>query len=209
MKLHYFDIYGRAESIRFLLSHAKIKYENVLINNDTLKDLKASGNLEFGQLPMLETEDGKHLCQSWAILRFLGRKYGYYPDEAEIAWKIDSCVDAVEDYLNAYFKFNFESNEERKAQFKENWLKMLPEWIAAIEKRITSNGGKYVAGDKITIADFALAAVGFNMLFNEANMHYADSWGLVKDREVLIKYTNLLKESLGEHLAKRNQPRPF
>ena len=60
---------------------------------------------------MLETPDGKHLVQSWAILRFLGRKYGYYPKEAELAWKIDSIIDAVEDYLNIYFKYNFEQNE--------------------------------------------------------------------------------------------------
>jgi hypothetical protein len=36
MKLYYFDIYGRAESIRMLLSHAKVEYENVLINGEKL-----------------------------------------------------------------------------------------------------------------------------------------------------------------------------
>ncbi len=58
MKLYYFDIYGRAESIRFLLSHAKVEYENVYLNGESLKELKGSGKLEFGQVPMLETEDG-------------------------------------------------------------------------------------------------------------------------------------------------------
>ena len=208
-KLFYFDIYGRAESIRFLLAHAKVEYENVLINGEVLQKLKAEGKLEFGQVPLFETEDGKLLVQSWAILRFLGRKYGYYPEDPETAWKIDSTIDAVEDYLNAYFKFNFESNEEKKAIFKEAWLKLLPTWVAAIEKRITSNGGKYVAGEKITIADFALATVGFNMLLNEANPSYADSLPFVKDHEVLRTYSHLLKESLGEYLEKRPQPRPF
>ena len=32
-----------------------------------------------GQVPALETPEGKTLSQSQAILRFLGRKYGYYP----------------------------------------------------------------------------------------------------------------------------------
>ena len=58
MKLYYFDVYGRAESIRFLLSHAKVEYENVYLNGESLKELKSSGKLEFGQVPMLETEDG-------------------------------------------------------------------------------------------------------------------------------------------------------
>jgi glutathione S-transferase len=207
MKLYYFDIYGRAESIRFLLSHAKVEYENVNAG-PIMADLKKD-KLEFGQVPMLETPDGKHLCQSWAILRYLGRTYGYYPNDAELAWKIDSTIDAVEDYVVAYFKYNFESNEEKKAVFKENWLKNLPMWVAAIEKRLEANGGKYIAGDKITIADFALAYVGFGLLLNEANPHYAESLPFIKDREILKKYANGLKEDLAAHLSTRPTPRPF
>ena len=48
---------------------------------------------------------------------------------------------------------------------------MFPTWIKAIEKRIEANGGKYIAGDKITIADFALSYVCFGLLLNEANAH--------------------------------------
>jgi glutathione S-transferase len=207
MKLYYFDIYGRAESIRFLLSHAKVEYENVNAG-PIMADLKKD-KLEFGQVPLLETADGHSFVQSWAILRYLGRTYGYYPNEAELAWKIDSTIDAVEDYLAAYFKFNFESNEEKKAIFKENWLKNMPIWVSAIEKRLEANGGKYIAGDKITIADFALGAVAFNLLLNEANPHYAETMPFIKDHEVLKKYANGLKEDLGAHLSTRPTPRPF
>ena len=207
MKLYYFDIYGRAESIRFLLSHAKVEYENVNAG-PIMADLKKD-KLEFGQVPLLETADGHSFVQSWAILRYLGRTYGYYPNEAELAWKIDSTIDAVEDYFAAYFKFNFESNEEKKAIFKEAWLKNLPIWVAAIEKRLEANGGKYIAGDKITIADFAIGAVAFNLLLNEANPHYAETMPFIKDHEVLKKYANGLKEDLGAHLSTRPTPRPF
>lgn len=210
MKLYYFDIYGRAESIRFLMAHAKQPLENVIVTGDSMKELKTSGKLEFGQLPMLETPEGKHLVQSWAILRYLGRRNGYYPDEPELAFKIDSTIDAVEDYLNSYFKFHFEQNEEKKAIAKENWLKMLPVWIDAIEKRISTNSNpRFIAGDKITIADFALAAIGFNMLLNEACPSYAETLPFIKDHEVLKTYANGLKEELGAHLASRPQPRPF
>ena len=202
MKLHYFDIYGRAESIRFLLAHAKAEYENVHV-----KDMAAlKPSLEFGQLPMFEV-DGKHLVQSWAILRFLGRQHGYYPQDLDTAYLIDSTIDAVEDYFGAYFKFNFESNEEKKAIFKENWLKMIPVWVPAIEKRL--DGKKFLTGDKLSIGDFALAAVGFNLLLNEANPHFAETWPLVKDHEILKKYAANLKEELGGYLASRPQPRPF
>jgi glutathione S-transferase len=106
MKLYYFDIYGRAESIRFLLAHAKVEYENVNAG-PIMADLKKD-RLEFGQVPLFHTADGKDLVQSWAILRYLGRTYGYYPENADLAYTIDSTIDAVEDYFGAYFKFNFE-----------------------------------------------------------------------------------------------------
>jgi glutathione S-transferase len=202
MKLHYFDIYGRAESVRFLLAHAKAEYEN-----EYVKDMAAlKPTLEFGQVPMFEV-DGKHLVQSWSILRYLGRQHGYYPQDLETAYLIDSTIDAVEDYFGAYFKFNFESNEEKKAIFKENWLKMFPVFLPAIEKRL--EGKKFLTGDELTIGDFALAALGFNLLLNEANPHFAETWPLVKDHEILKKYANNLKEELGGYLASRPQPRPF
>ena len=72
MKLYYFDIYGRAEFIRMLLKHAKQPYEDVIVTHDSIKDLKTQGLLEFGQVPMLTTTDGKNISQSWSILRYLG-----------------------------------------------------------------------------------------------------------------------------------------
>jgi glutathione S-transferase len=204
MKLHYFDIYGRAESVRFLLAHAKVEYENVYETGESMKELKPL--LEFGQVPMMEV-DGKNLVQSWSILRYLGRQHGYYPQDLETAYTVDSTIDAVEDYFGAYFKFNFESNEEKKAVFKENWLNLIPVWITAIEKRL--EGKRFITGDKLTIADFALGAVGLNLLLNEANPHYAETLPLIKDREVLKKYAGNLKEELGAYLVSRPQPRPF
>ena len=210
MKLYYFDIYGRAEAVRMLAAHAKLPLENVILTGESLAELKTTGVLEFGQVPMLEV-DGKHLVQSWAILRFLGRQNGYYPTDVETAYGVDSTIDAVEDYITNYFKFNFEADAERKKTAKEAFLtKFLPNWLNAIEKRISNNTTqKYIVGDKITIADFALAALGFSFLLNEANPTYAETWEIVKDREVLKAYATGIKEELKEHLANRPQPRPF
>ena len=131
IKLFYWDIYGRAEPIRILLSQAKAEYEDVRINGEQLGELKAAGKLEFGQIPMLE-HNGKHLVQSYSILRYLGKQFGYYPETSEEAWATDSLVDAVEDYLTKYFKAAFEKDEERKKQYEGEFLAWLPGWIAAI-----------------------------------------------------------------------------
>ena len=200
MKLYYFDIYGRAESIRFLFSHAKVDYKNLLAKD--LSDLRAQGKLEFNQVPVLE-KDGKFFSQSWAILRYLGRTYGYYPESPETAYTIDSTIDSIEDFLSGFFRFHFESDAEKKAVYKENMLKMVSIWVVAIEKRLEKSSGKYIAGEKITIADFALAAVAFNNLLNESNPLYADTLPLIKDHETLNKYFTGLKEELGSRLASR------
>jgi len=86
---------------------------------------------------------------------------------------------------------------------------MFPIWVKAIEKRIEANGGKYIAGDKITIADFALAYVCYDFLMNEANPTYAETLELIKDHEILKKYANGLKEDLDARLSTRPTPRPF
>jgi glutathione S-transferase len=56
--------------------------------------MKADGKLAFGQLPALEVEDGRIICQSAAILRFVGRYAGLYPNDDFVAAAIiDSLMD--------------------------------------------------------------------------------------------------------------------
>ena len=210
MKLYYFDIYGRAEAIRFALTHSGTAWEDVIINGEKLMELKGDGSLEFGQVPMLELDDGRKIVQSWAILRYVGRTFGYYPTDAETAWRVDSTIDAVEDFLTQYFKFHFEKDEEKKKVAKEGFFNWLPKWLDAIEKRLVNNTTqKYIVGDKITIADFALAALIFSFAVNPANPTFEETLPLLKDREVFVAYKNGLKEELKARLESRPQPRPL
>ena len=43
-----------------------------------------------------------------------------------------------------------------------------------IERVLTSSGGKFIAGNKVTIADFIMAAYVHNMVENTTNPFYAD-----------------------------------
>ena len=58
IKVHYFDIYGRAEPIRMLLAHKKVEFEDHRFAREDWPKLKEELNLEFGQVPMIEV-DGK------------------------------------------------------------------------------------------------------------------------------------------------------
>jgi len=86
LKVYYFDVYGRAEPIRMLLSHAKVPFEDVRLQAEDFAKLKTDQNkLEFAQLPVIE-HDGRFMSQSISILRYLGAQHGYYPADANVAW---------------------------------------------------------------------------------------------------------------------------
>jgi len=57
----------------------------------------ANGQLQFGQVPALEVRDGVLLVQSAAILRFIGKKTGLYPEDHELAAAVDALVDQETD----------------------------------------------------------------------------------------------------------------
>jgi glutathione S-transferase len=64
------------------------------VNEQGFAELKADGKLSFGQLPALEIEHGPWICQSAAILRYVGRYAGLYPTHDPIqAAIIDSLMD--------------------------------------------------------------------------------------------------------------------
>ena len=208
-KLHYFAGYGRGEAIRMLLSHAKQELEEVHYTFETVGEAKASGNLEFGQLPVLE-HDGKFYAQSTAILRALGKIYGYYPEDAYTAWRVDSTLDAIGDLLNAFYKGAFAPNEDLKKTLMAAFFETsLPNFLAAIQKRIETNTTQeFIIGDKLTIADFALAAVAYSSFLNENNPARADQMAIVEKFPVALKYFQGLGEHVKEHLQAR-KPSPW
>lgn len=211
MKLFYFDIYGRAESIRFLLHNAKVEFEDARINGEKLGELKAAGALEFGQLPMLE-KDGKKYAQSWSILRFLGQQYGYYPQDAEAAYKVDSLIDGIEEFFVKYFRGVFEKDADKKKVLLEEFLAWFPRWAKITSDRLQNNESQlHLVGKSLTIADFAFAAIAFGILNNEAAPFYAQTSPLSKaeDHPVLAAYIGSLADTLKEYLAARPQPRPY
>ena len=55
IKLHYFNIMGRGEPIRMMLTKASVEFEDCRYQGGSEKwtEFKASGELEFGQMPML------------------------------------------------------------------------------------------------------------------------------------------------------------
>lgn len=159
---------------------------------------------------MLEI-DGKFYAQSTAILRLLGNKYGYYPQEPMRAWRIDSTLDCIGDLLNAYYKAAFApvSEEEKKELFKAFYEGAFTKWVAVINKRVSENTNhKYIVGETLTIADFSLAAIAYSTFYNDANPSKDVQAEIVAKYPVAEAYFKGLGEILKEHLSTRT-PSPW
>lgn len=75
MKLFYFNFPGRTESIRLLLHHAKVPFQDIRFQFTDWEKLKYSNLFEYHQLPILQLPDGTKLSQSEAILLYLATEY--------------------------------------------------------------------------------------------------------------------------------------
>ena len=211
MKIYYFDVYGRAEALRFLLTHAKVEYENVNINKEKMEEMTEKGELEFGLVPVVE-HDGKFYNQSAALLRMLGRKYGYYDDkDIEGCYLMDSFASSVEDTFERYYKvMQAKSDEERKEIMTEFVSNYFPKWLSKIEKRLEVNGSEgHLVGDKYTIIDFGFASILFSVIYNEAHQGSAHLKPIYEQFPRLTKYAAALRTDFESYLKSRPQPRPI
>lgn len=162
LRLRYFPFPGRAGPIRDALNIGKIKFEDDFIPPEQFRERRAAGEFPFGGLPVLdvETTTGK-VCaaQSNAILRFAGRLSGLYPvDDSLQALKVDEALDVGEDINQLLGPSLHEQDESIKlAMRKELAEKVLPEWVAYLERLLVHNGSTgFIVGKDLSVADLKL-----------------------------------------------------
>merc|ERR1711957_845874 len=99
LRLYYFDIKGKGEPIRLFCAYAGLELDDYRFSSrQEFAEMKESGKLAFGQVPLLEVDGGTHmLVQSGAILRYLAKLSGLYPDDPIVAAKIDAALDQEAD----------------------------------------------------------------------------------------------------------------
>ncbi len=102
MRLYDYPASCNCYKVRLLLAHLGIPYERIpidIFNGETLTDEYAAVN-PMRTTPVLETEDGRHLPDSNAILLYLAQGTGYLPDDAfgmaeVVRWLIYEQTDVV------------------------------------------------------------------------------------------------------------------
>ena len=151
IKVIYFGVYGRAEFIRMLLTHAKVNFEDERLDFAAFGARKAAGEFPNGQIPVV-VHNGKMLNESTAILRYLGKHFGYYPADAHEAWYADSLVDYSNDLIGKTYPNIM--NKKFDEDTKKHHVDTVTTYCAYFNKQLKSHGKAFIAGDKPTTADF-------------------------------------------------------
>mmetsp|Transcript_14914 Transcript_14914/g.18745 ORF Transcript_14914/g.18745 Transcript_14914/m.18745 type:complete len:107 (+) Transcript_14914:1148-1468(+) len=96
--------------------------------------------------------------QFGAILRSFGIRFGYYdPKNWGQVRYCDPIVDTWGDLQGTLAKFVFAPDDE-KPPMLDALVDFMRKVNLLIEKTLTHHGGKFAAGNSVTIADFVLAS---------------------------------------------------
>lgn len=163
-KLLYFNIAGKGEAIRLAFHYGNIKFEDHHFKEGEFMKMKESGELQFGQVPALVVR-GQTLTQSAAILRYVGKQAGLYPDDAVTAAQVDAIMDQEADALMGMRitkykgRFGFGdwimTDDNVMRLQKEMNADILPKHLNQLETVLRTGGTGWLAGTPgPTIADF-------------------------------------------------------
>jgi len=161
MRLHDFTGSGNGHKVRLLLSNLGQEYEliehNILNGETHTADFLARN--PGGKIPVLETDDGKHLPESNAILWYLAEDTAFLPKDAwgraqALRWMFFEQYSHEPYIAVARFWLHFvDMTPEQKIQLSEKQdrgnqaLEIMEQHLAAHD---------WFAGDNYSIADIAL-----------------------------------------------------
>ncbi len=150
-KLTYFDFDGgRGEPIRIAFHAAGIEFEDHRIPFEEF--MKTRSTMRFHCSPTLHI-DGVEVTQSNAMLRYVGKAAGLYPEDDLQALYCDEAMGAIEDLLHqVVHTFGLEGDELKAAREKlvEGWLTVYTKGLGECLKR---GGDEYIADNRLTVAD--------------------------------------------------------
>ena len=172
MKLYYFPVAPNPTKVRLYLAEkahggSPISLEGVLVNlrEGEQKSPEHRARNPFGRLPVLELDDGSHLCESLAILEYLEELHaepcliGRDPRERARVRELERIAD-----LGVLLPMAFAVHASRSPlglppiPEVDAWARnRLPEALGYLD-RLLADGRPFVAGDRPTIADCTLQA---------------------------------------------------
>ena len=163
VEFDYYEGFGRGEPLAQMFTYHGQKFKKNDQSFPGWDERKANGDGgEFGGgLPQALFQDkGKkyRAAQFGAILRSFGIRFGYYnPRDWKSCRYIDPVVDTFADVLAAQSVFAFAQDDEGRNAGIEKYKTVATKFYKLVESNMKHHGGKYAAGNMITIADFVIA----------------------------------------------------
>ena len=152
---------GNCLKVKFTADHLGLPYDWIpvdLMKGETRAKSFLAKN-RFGEVPLVEFEDGRTLAQSNAIIRYLARDSALLPKDVFAQAKVDEWLFweqyshepyvAVARFQMVYLGKTLEEREARVVERAEKALGVLEEALS---------GRTYLVGDELTVADISLLA---------------------------------------------------
>ena len=150
-KLTYFDIDGgRGEPVRIAFHAAGVEFDDHRISFQEFMETRS--DMPFTCAPVLDI-DGVPVTQSNAMLRYVGKLAGLYPEDSREALYCDETMDAIEDLINHIVRTLMLEGDALKAardELREGWLTT---FIKGYDRLLERGGGEYFADNRLTVAD--------------------------------------------------------
>ena len=151
LKLTYFDFHGgRAEPARLAMHLGGIPFEDHRFTFPEFAEVRKS--TPFGQVPTLHV-DGTVVTQSDAIIRYVGKLAGLYPEDAYQALLCDEVMCVVEDATVRLVPSFRMSGDEQKTARLALVSGSMPMYLGWLQSQLMAHGGEYFADNRLTIAD--------------------------------------------------------
>lgn len=166
LKIYGTPVSSPTNKVRYTANYLDIPFEFHPINlaaGDQKKPEFLKLN-SIGKVPAID-DDGFHLAESNAIIRYLANKSksSLYPEDLQQRAIVDQWIDYSSQHVmlalgrimfNTYFyKFAGAEKDERSIQ---DGRKFIGQCLPVLEQQLTQH--KYIAGDVITLADLSLLA---------------------------------------------------
>eukprot|EP00878_Enallax_costatus_P025425 GHUV01027201.1.p1 GENE.GHUV01027201.1~~GHUV01027201.1.p1 ORF type:complete len:226 (+),score=44.36 GHUV01027201.1:254-931(+) len=175
--LTYFNVPGRGEIARLCFTLGGIKYQEKTIQFSEWPSLKPT--TPFGGLPLLQIGDTV-VAQSAAIDHYAARLGGFLPDDPVQALLSDQVYyfvtqDIHSGLLSPTKKFDLQHKPDEGARARQEIAAgPLQDRLAQLDRIVANRPGKFIAGDKLSIGDFAI--------FNQLGMFKSGFWsGIPED----------------------------
>jgi glutathione S-transferase len=160
---------------------------------------------EYRVVPGFQFEEGGKMHQQYyAILRLLGKKFGYYPkDDKMTTYNIDNIMEGLKEPYQSFGKYMFTHYflKQDASEFAKTTQQKTHAYLKVISARLEKKEAKgFLVGYTLSIADFAMLAWFRACLMNPLNAAVFE--GIIDQYPLVKQYSELLQKHLEDILLK-------